>query len=847
MAAPGHPEQTPIVVDCRKRLQIDYFPQMNRSWTIGQNRARVRPMDLRYAVRMLLAQPMFALGAVLTLTLGIGANSTIFTFANAALFRPMPGIADAEHLVWISPVQREQGREVRMSYPDYVDYRDALPAVFSDVVGFRSTPVSLGSGGEPQRLRGQMVTGNFFTALGVVPAAGRLLGPHDEQSGVIPTVVLSDRLWRQQFGGSPDVLSTAIVINGHSFTVVGIAPDTFHGPALGETADLWLPLARVAEVRSGDQALLTERDASWLLVMGRLRDEASVASAQAAASAVAARLAASYQDTNASRDVHISSAQSGLAPDSRGELVPLGVLLLVVTGIVLLIACANVANLLLARGAARSLEISIRASLGASRRRLIRQFLTESAVLAAAGAAGGLLISFWAADILQAQLPESEFRGFSASADLRVLLFTTLVATASVCAFGLAPAVTLTRSALVPRLRETTSAGGRTRLQGAFVVAQLALSLVLLLAGGLSLRALQKSTQVDLGFDPSGVLTASYDLALQNYTLERRTAFRRLLRERLAALPGVTAVGISNTPPLSGTMVSTVVSSRGDANDEAESRAFLNGAGPGYFEALRLRTVRGRGFLETDTAGAVAVAVVNETLARNLWGDGDPTGREITLGDRAVQVVGVAQNSKYDEVTEDPRPFMYLSIDQNPQLDRETVLVRAAATTGSLTAAVRAEIQALDPALPVFDVRPLAAVLTDRSDKQRGVSALLAGFGTVALLLAALGLYGVMAYAVTRRTREMGIRLALGATPSQLTRLIARDGFRLSTLGVAIGGVLSLPMAYALGALLFGVQIADVAAFALACLLLILVGTVAAVLPARRAGRLDPLAALRAE
>jgi predicted permease len=804
-------------------------------------------MDIRYAFRTLLARPLFTLGAVLTLALGIGANSTIFTFANAAFLRPMPGIVNPGELVWISAVWQDRGRDVRMSYPEYLDYRGALTEVFSDVIGFRSTPVSLGSGREPQRVRGQIVTGNFFSALGVAPAAGRLLTAEDDRPGSAPVAVLSDRLWRLQFGGSPKVLSAPIVINGHSFSVVGIVPETFHGPALGETADVWLPVARVAEARSSDRALLTDRGASWLLVMGRRRAAASVAAAQAVAFGVAARLAAAYPESHVNRSVHISDARSGLAPEGRGELLPLGVLLLVVTGIVLLIACANVANLLLARGASRSLEISIRASLGASRGRLIRQFLSESALLAAAGSIGGLLFSVWAADILQMRLPEEEFRGLYAFADLRVLLFTVLVGTLSVCAFGLAPALTLTRTALQPRLRETAGAGGRTRLQGVFVVAQLALSLVLLLAGGLSLRAVQKSTQLDLGFEPRGVLTASYDLALQNYAPDRRAAFRRELRERIAALPGVTEVGISNMPPLSGTMVSTVVSARSAGTSEVESRAYLNAADSGYFGALQLPILRGRGFTGNDTAGAPEVAVVNETLARNLWGDGDPLGREVTLDGRDIHVVGVARNSKYDEATEDPRPFMYLSIDQNPQLDREAVLVRAGGAAAGLTSAVRAAIQRLDPALPVFDARPLTTVLTDRADKQRGISTLLAGFGTVALLLAALGLYGVMAYAVTQRTREMGIRLALGATPSQLTSLIARDGLRLSALGVAIGAILSLPMAYALGALLFGVQIADVAGFGVICAVLILVGTVAAVLPARRAARLDPLVALRTE
>jgi predicted permease len=350
---------------------------------------------------------------------------------------------------------------------------------------------------------------------------------------------------------------------------------------------------------------------------------------------------------------------------------------------------------------------------------------------------------------------------------------------------------------------------------------------------------------VDPGFNPAGVLTASFDLALQNYPPERRASFRRLLRERVAALPGVIEVGVTNMPPLSGTMVSTVVTGLTTGGASAEARAYLNAAGPGYFEALQLAIVRGRPLAATDGPGATEVAVVNETLARSLWADANPIGRQLRLDGRPVEVVGVARNSKYDEITEDPRPFIYLSIDQNPQLDRETVLVRSVAPPANLAAAVRAEIQALDPALPVFDVRPLESVLRDRADKQRGISALLAVFGSVALLLASLGLYGVMAYAVTRRTREMGIRIALGANPARLMALVVKDGLRLSIFGVAIGATLSIPMAYALGALLFGIVIADLAAFGLACALLLAVGAAAALLPARRAARLDPIVALR--
>ena len=802
---------------------------------------------MRYAIRSLLREPLFVLSAVATLALGIGVNSTIFTFANAAFFKGMPGITSPERLVWISSVWRDRGREVGMSYPDYADYREATRDVFADIFALRPMPLSLGSGGEPRRIRGHLVTGSYFETLGVTPAAGRLIEADDDRAGAPPTVVIGYRLWRELFEASPDIISSTVALNGRQFAVIGVTPEHFTGPALGEAADVWLPMALAAELRTGDRDILTNRGSSWLLVMGRLRDNVTIARARAAVGAVASGLEQSYPDSNTNRLATVSSAESGLAPEGRGELLPLGALLLTVTGIVLMIACANVANLLIARGAARSLEMSIRAAIGARRRRLIGQLLTESALLGLAGAGAGLIVSFWVSDLLFAKLPQAEFRGFHPGPDLRVLLFTAALAVLSVCSFGLVPAFAATRGTLLPRLRETPSAGGRTRLQAAFVIAQLSLSLVLLLAGGLSLRALQKSRAIDLGFDPSGVLTASYDLELQNYPLERRVAFRRELRRRLAALPGVTAVGVANMPPLNGVMVSNVIESPDDAGGIAESRAYLNGAGPGYFMALRIAIVRGRGFVETDGPGSARVTVVNETLARRLWGSADPVGREITLDGTKLQVVGVARDSKYDEATEDTRPFLYTSLDQAAQLDREAVILRATSAPAALSNALRATVHALDPALPVFELRTLDDVLQQRADKERGISVLLGGFGAMALLLASLGLYGVMSYAVTRRTREIGIRIALGATASQVSSLIAADGLRLALAGVAIGGVLSLPMAYAIGALLFGVHLADVAAFAVICAGLVGVAIIASWLPARRAARLDPVFALRTE
>ena len=460
------------------------------------------------------------------------------------------------------------------------------------------------------------------------------------------------------------------------------------------------------------------------------------------------------------------------------------------------------------------------------------------------------MLSFWGSDLLLAQLRESDFRGLYAGADLRVLGFTALLAALSVCVFGLLPALAATRSALLPRLRQTASAGGgRSRLQGILVVAQLSLSLVLLLAAGLSLRALQKASALDLGFNPRQMITASYDLVLQNYPVARREVFRRELVARLEALPGVT---VGDDRERAAAQRHHVQHDRRRpptiAESRSKARAYMNAVGPRYFTTLEMPLVAGREIGVQDGRGAPGAAVINETLARRLWPGADSarTDDARSTATRSKSSGSLATRS----TTSRPR-IRVLSCSSRSPSTRRSIVTRpssARRTAPALVgAAVQAEIRALDPALPVFDVRSFDGVLKDRADKQRGVSALFAGFGLLALLLAALGLYGVMAYAVTRRTREMGVRLALGATPGQLTRLIAGDGLRLALTGVAIGGTLALPLAQVLGALIFGVQIADLAAFAGTCALLVAVALVAALLPARRAARLDPIVALRNE
>ena len=801
--------------------------------------------DFKYAVRSLSRSPIFAVGAIATLALGIGVNSTIFTLANNALFRPMTGIARPSELVWVSGLSRTTARTGGMSYLEYQDYATRTADVFSGVMAFAPASFSLGSGGEPQRIRGHLVSASYFATLGVAVSEGRPLQSSDDEAGTVAVALISHRLAQQRFGGHiPD---RPILINGRQITIVGIGPPGFVGPELGQSADIWVPISALPIINTTQAAWLSERATLWLRVIGRLDSAVSIQRAQGAVSGIAATLESQYPATNKDRAALLSSASSGVRPSERGELLPIAALLLVVTGLVLLIACANVSNLLLARGAARSTEISIRAAVGASRWRIVQQLLAESLVLASAGASGGLLLSFWASDLLAAKLPELDFGGLGTNVDVRVLLFTSGLAVTSACIFGLAPALTSTRGALLPRLRHTAGTAGRSRTQGFFVVAQLSLSLVLLLGAGLSLRALQKASGLDLGFNAERLLTASYDLTLQNYSNERRDAFRRDLIGRLHSVPGIESVTTADLPPLSGTMVSTIVTAPLGNGRTTESRAFMSSVGPDYFKTLQIPVLRGRGIVETDRKGSPDVALVNETLARALWPDSDPLGRTLDVDDQRIEIVGVARNAKYDEATEDPRPFLYLALAQHSMIDRETVIVRSATSRVITGSALRNEMRALDAALPVFEVKSFDDVLRDRADKQRGISALFAVFGALALALAALGLYGVMSYAVTRRTQEIGIRLALGATPRQLIGLFAEDGLQLTVIGIGVGSVLSYPLARALGALIFGVQMADLMTFAATCGVLVAVAMAAALVPAARAASLDPVAALRAE
>jgi len=613
--------------------------------------------DLRYAVRTLLKSPGFTAVAVLTLGLGVGANTAVFTLVNAALFRSPPG-ARPHELVWLAATRdfpdqpgRPRSYQRRFSLPEYRDYA-AGTTTFTGLTAYQDVALALGSGGEPERINGMMVSGNYFQVLGLVPAAGRFFAAEEDGApGAHPVVVLSHRLWRRRFGSAPGVVGSDITVNGRHFMVVGVAPAGFVGIQLGEPAELFVPLAMVGVAMPRSAYLLEQRNADWLQIVGRLKPGVTVAAAGAEVATFAARLAQEYPEALAATSAEVTPLSGGLDPSNRGEALPILLLLMAVPAVVLLIACANVANLLLARAAGRRREIGIRLALGATRWRLLRQLLTESVLLALCAGAVGMLLSFWLNDVLLAVSHAPTEIELALKPDLRVFAFTIAIAAATGVLFGLAPALGATRPDVVPALKEEGIALGRrvrrSRLTGAFVVAQVALSLILLVTAGLFLRSLDKALDVNPGFDPVNRISLSVDLGIQGYNDRQRGTFYARLLERVRALPGVEATSLASPLPLSGRMVGTAVSLEGVDPDAGGVPVSFSAIAPQYFTTLGIPLVRGRDFAASDGAGAPLVVIVNETLARRLWPDQDPLGRRLRMYGRTEpyrEVIGVAKD-----------------------------------------------------------------------------------------------------------------------------------------------------------------------------------------------------------
>jgi predicted permease len=808
--------------------------------------------DLRYALRQLARSPGFTAVAVLTLSIGIGANTAIFSVVNDLLLRPPAHVADPERIVSIWTSDFSGPPYGASSYPDFEAFREQRD-VMADVAAFGLVPGNLVQADETVRLTIEEVSTNYFDVLGVRAAQGRLLvsGEADDRA---PVVVLGHALWRDRFGADPAVVGSTVRINAGTFTVVGVAPDGFEGNqrAFGGI-DAWVPLEALADARGSRRAV---RDSRGLMLLGRLQPNVSIEEARARYAVVASQLFAAYPEqwrdvTNRGRTITLRpESESRVPPEMRGAVVGFLGLLLAGFALVLLICCVNVANLLLARGAARIRDIAIRVSLGASRARLVRQLMTESVALAALGCGGAVLVTYAAASLLARYRPPGDLT-LDVAVDLRVLGFALAAAAAAAVIFGLAPALNLTRLGAASALKGgALAAGGKRRigLRGALIAAQVSVSLVLLVGAGLFLRSLQQAATVDPGFDADDVVVASFDLRTQGYTEPRGRAFYAELTERIAGISSVRAVTLAQKVPLSGDGGRRGAGVEGYEPRAGEDMEFhFNVVAPEYFEVLRVPLVRGRAFTAADRDGAPQVAVVNETFAARFWPDQDPLGKRLTFfsGATSIEIVGVARDGKYQTLTEAPRPYIYRPFLQD--YEEMTLHARVARDPESFLPLLRSEIRAVDNQLPILRLASMRSETAFATFPQRIAATLLGACAGLALLLAGVGLYGVVAYAVSQRTREIGIRMALGAERRAVVRMVLKGSMKVVAIGLAIGFVLSLAGGRAIESFLGSTSAADPIALLMAPLVMIVCALVASWLPARRAANIDPMRALREE
>ena len=794
--------------------------------------------DARYALRTLRRRPAFTAVSAVTLALGIGATSAIFGVIDGLLFRPLR-YPDAHQIVVVT-MTRGASLDEPPAYPDFIDWREQARS-FQSLAVVRWQSVNLTGRESPERLSGSFVSANLFSLLGAAPIAGRAFS-HDETEieTARPLAVISEGLWRRQFGADSAMLGRVVVLNGRPFEVIGIMPSTF--TFFGAT-DVWLPITYYPN-SSG----LTRKDHS-MTVVGRLQPNVTVASAATEMRAIAARLAEQFPLENGGTSAHVESLHSLLVGDARAPLYTV----LVAVALLLIIACANVANLQLAHAVARRREMSVRAALGAGRGRLARQLLTESVMLSVLGGVLGVGVAYGAVAILIKIMPIDLTFFSPISVDGRVMAFAAVVSITTGIVFGLAPALQASRSsfrdALAARSGGLAARVGRVELRAAFVVAQIALSVILLIGAGLLARTLVKLQRVDLGFDPANVLTMEFRLPATKYSEPQQISdfFTRAIAE-IRAVPGVTSAALARAVPLSGNSDARAYTASGVPEPEKGAAPVmqLNTVSPGYFRTVRLPLVSGRDLTERDDAQAPLVVVVNETLARREWPNRSAIGQQIRYvdSDRWLTVVGVARDAKHFGPAEAPRPQAYIPYMQSPQIFT-SVVVRTNGDPLSFGPLVRDAIWRVDRDQPVWRIRTLESIVTAALGSKRVLLGLVAVFAMVAVILSGVGIYGVMSFAVTQRTHEVGVRMALGARGSEVLRLIVRQGLRLTAIALGLGLVTSLGTARLLADQLFGVTPTDPVTFALVPVLLGVVAMLACYLPARRASRLDPLVALR--
>lgn len=810
--------------------------------------SRVRDLfqDVRHAGRHLRRSPGVTVTVLLTFALGIGANAGTFAFVDAMAFRPLP-VQEPERLVALFGRAAGSDDLIGFSNPDYIDYRDGTQSVFAGVAGFSDTPASLGLPGGAVMVWTNLVTPDYFQVLRPRARLGRVLDARDEDA-----VVLSHGLWQRRFGADRGIVGRTIMLNGHPFTVVGVTEQGFTGTRLFAYApELWVPTRAHLQIEPGSDGVLYERDRGWLQVVARLAPEVSMEQARTAVRRVAQGLGTSFPETHAGREVVLYSNARPVNPWAfePSQLQTAGLVALAGVALVLLIACANVAGLQLAQSTARRREVAVRVSLGAGRLRVARSLIIESLMLSLGGGVLGIVLAIWLVRTSSELQPPLDFApAFDARIDWRVISFTALASTFAAVLAGLLPVLRQRTVDPATTLRaETGGASRSSRLLDGLVVAQMAFSLVVLVAAGLFTQSLRNARNLDPGFSLENGLVVTVDPTLQGYSMERADAFYERLLAELRALPGVRGATRAAHLPLDGSAASARVSAEGKTvSADEQTLSLFYAVEPGFFAALGTPVLEGRGLTKSDDAGAPLVAIVNETLARTLWPDEPAIGRRMQVGDDVASVVGIAPDIKLMFLREAPQPMLALSLRQVPAIGG-AILVRTAGDPLAFATEVRRTIRSIDPQLALMGLKTLreSAAYTFTAAESGAFGA--TTFGVLALLLTAAGLYGVIAWGVARRVREIGIRMALGAHANHVVGMVVRHGLRLTAIGLAIGLALALATGRLLSGLLYGVAPTDLAIFAAVAALLTLVALLASWAPSKRATSVDPLSVLRAD
>jgi len=802
--------------------------------------------DLRYGFRMLVKTPAFTVVAVLSLGLGIGANTTVFSLLDAVMLRSLP-IQQPEQIVEVATLIPGNRPHYDFSYPLYAGLRDNNQSL-SGLIAYSTANFGLATGDQTERIRGEMVSANYFSVLGVQPTIGSAFAPSDETPGAPRAALISDALWTRFFNRDANVLNKTISLNGRNFSVVGVAPKKFSGMLRGMATDVWVTLPHNMDFEDNPK-LLSSANLIWLSIAGRLKPGVPIEQAQTQLTSLLPGLSADGQSGNQS--IALAEAAGGNSAYVADLSRPITLLFLAV-GLILAIACANVASLLLARARTRGKEIGVRLALGATRFRIVRQLMTESLLLALAGGALGLLFTFWTSGLVSGLLTTTDDPLLlEISPNVRVLAFTLLASVATVLLFGVAPALKASRVDLVPTLKDSNAATPVFRrgpsLQNLLVITQVALSLMLLAGAGLFVRSLWKLQGIDKGFTGGNVMAFSLNMDLQGYDKSRGAGFYAAAVEDLSSVPGIESVTLASSLPATagGRNMQLGPNETRPAVNEKVSIDIVSVA-PRFFETTGLSLLRGRDFRRIDSDKSAKVMIVNETMARKFWPQADPVGQSFQEGEDTYEVVGVARDTKYRHLRETPAMTMYLPLTQ-AYVPTMNLLIRTPADPTSFVAPVQNRLRSIEPAITIYNVRTLLEHVGRSLYIERMESIILGTLGLLALILTAIGVYGVVTYSVTQRTRELGIRMALGAQRRDVFKLVLRKGLILVVWGSAIGLLACYWLSRLISNQLYGVSPNDPATLISVAVLLGAVALLASYIPARRATKVDPLVALRYE